>query len=325
MRVALTLSLVFMQLIALNAQFTEGRLASKDFYTEIPFTYENNKIVIEAEMKGVKGRYLLDTGAMCILFKDSTEHYFVQSNTITINDAAGHKKKAEYVSMPHITVGDLRYENIPTLYVDMFQGPFKCFHYKGIIGSNLLRFGAFKIDWEKQVLIITDQYQRLGLTKKEGIKLMANKVQSSPFLSLKVNDVRIKDVLIDTGSGDSFTMDKTNADKLRQKGKINPPAYVSSGTNSHGAWGAGDFSREIFADVKLMVGKVILPESAIESSSESARIGMQLLELGDFVLDYPQNRFFFMPSNKDLSLTITSFGIDLIMEGEQFIVNGVWQ
>lgn len=306
------------------AQFNEGRLITEHFYTEIPFEYVHDKIVIEASMNGVSGRYLLDTGAMCILFKDSTYHKLPAGYRMNIGDATGKKQEAEVIVMPSITVGELTYEAIPTLYVDMFEGPFKCLGYKGIIGSNLLRFGAFKIDWTKQKLIIADSFQTLRSDKLVESKLLVNKQQSSPFIKVKVNGKPIKWVLVDTGSGDSFVLNNNTAHWLKKKKVLTKPIYQSSGTNSHGAWGAGDYESEIFSQLTLKLGHINTENAVIETSAGQSKIGMKVLELGDFILDYPQKRFFFQ-FNEPSQLKLDSFGIDFIMDDDKFIVNGIWQ
>lgn len=175
-----------------KAQFNAGSINTEKFYTELPFEYEHDKIVIEATMNGVKGRYLLDTGAMCILFKDSTEQELDVIQVMNVGDASGKKQKAEVIRLPIIEIGSLKYSNIPALYVDEFAGPFKCLGYKGLIGSNLLRFGAFKIDWDQQKIIIADSFQSIGCKVDDGVKMHVNKQQSSPFAKVKVNDKNIK-------------------------------------------------------------------------------------------------------------------------------------
>lgn len=307
------------------AQFNHGRLSSEHFYTEVPFEYVHDKIVIEASMNGVRGRYLLDTGAMCILFKDSMEHHFLQSHEMKIGDASGKKRMAQVVQMPLIEVGELQYENIPTLYVEMFEGPLRCLGYKGIIGSNLLRFGAFKIDWENQKLIIADNYQVFGTNADMGARLHVNKQQSSPFIKMKVNGKDIKWVLLDTGSGDAFSLFQPTETWLKKKQVITEPDYTSTGTNSHGAWGAGEYKRSIYRETELQIGNRSFTKVSVETSGGKSKIGMKLLEKGSFIIDYPQKRFFFDIGNEDEALQIESFGMDLVIENDRFVVNGIWQ
>ncbi len=324
-KIAILSTILLVLPLGLNAQFNGGSLQSEHFYTELPFEYVHDKIVIEASMNGIKGRYLLDTGAMCILFKDSTELKFADSYQMKIGDATGKKQMAEVVQMPLIEVGELKYQNIPILYVDMFEGPFKCLGYKGIIGSNLLRFGAFKIDWGAQKLIIAESYQALGIDAKKGSKMHVNKQQSSPFVKTKVNGKNIRQVLIDTGSGDIFSLYNATAKWLMKKGRLGQASYISSGTNSHGAWGAGEHQTSIFQQVELALGNTELTDVSVETSDGKSKIGMKILEKGDFILDYPQKRFFFDVKEHHHAFLIESFGIDLVMRGEQFVVNGIWK
>jgi len=310
----------------LFSQFNKGTLSSTNFYTEVPFLYEHNKVVIEASFNGIKGRYLLDTGAMCILFKDSThKQTFPVIQKMNVGDASGKKQLTEVVSMPKIQIGDLEYKDIPTLYVDMFPGPFKCLEYDGIIGSNLLRFGAFKLDWKSQRMIIAKSCQVFGEQKKNGSKMKVNKMQSSPFVNIELNGKGLKDVLLDTGSGDAFSLQSSSANWLMQKAVIDEPLYVSSGTNSHGAWGAGEYITRIYDGLNVEIGGVEFSQAVIESGDGKSKIGMEVFELGDIILDYPQRRFFFNVDQPDVEMTVQSFGIDLVMRNDTFLVNGVWE
>lgn len=319
------LFLLFLIASHAGAQFNQGCLKSDHFYTELPFEYVHNHIVIEACINGVNGRYLLDTGAMCILFKDSTEFQFDKTHEMNIGDASGKKQKAQVVQMPLIEVGDLQYENIPTLYVDVFEGPFKCLDYKGIIGSNLLRFGAFKIDWEQQKIILAESYQALGETDVSGAKMHVNKQQSSPYIKTRINGKNIKWVLLDTGSTDGFSMYESTADWLTKKDALEDAAYVSTGTNSHGAWGAGDYQQSIYSNLDIQIGNLELSGVSVETSAGKSKIGMKIFEQGSFILDYPQKRFFIDIKKEHQPVLIESFGIDLIMEDDQFVINGIWK
>jgi hypothetical protein len=243
---------------------------------------------------------------------------------MSIGDATGKIKKAKWVTVSQITVGELSYYDIPILYVDVFEGPFKCLGYKGIIGSNLLRFGAFKVDWQKQQLIIADSYQTIEGEKVKGSKLKVNKQQSSPFVKVHVNDKDIKWVLIDTGSGGSFALWNKTADWLQSRNAIDAPVYVSDGTNSHGAWGAGEYETQIYKQMNLQIGQSLFDNAIIEAGADKSKIGMKVLEQADFILDYPQKRFFFNVGDSQ-PIRTRSFGIDIIMKDDQFVVNGVWQ
>lgn len=311
--------------ISVFAQFNKGAVSADRYYTELPFAYEYDKIVVEATFGGVSGRYLFDTGALCVLFKDSlNSQSFVQLDEVAVGDANGQKEKAQLVEMPTIKLGDIVYTNIPTIYVEMFDGPFQCLGYDGIIGSNLLRFGAFKVDWQNQKIIIADSYQTLGFNKEDGVKLKVNKSQSSPFVKCKINNKNIKWVLIDTGSGDGFELNATSAKWLKRRHALGKPAYSSSGTSAHGAWGAGDHSTQYFSDITLSVGNTVFENAQLESGQGKSKIGMKLLELDDFAIDYPQKRLFFEPDSSNVNLLIESFGIDIVLVEEEFIVNGVW-
>ncbi len=308
--------------------FCQGEINQSDYFETIPFEFVLGKIVVEAKIEGKKGRFILDTGAMCILFKYSTkEQNFDVLRTMNLKDANKKSKKAEVVKVESIQIGGLVYSDIPALYIDEFEGALKCFEVDGLLGSNLLRFGAFKVDVQRQEVILADSYQDFGLSRDTGIKMKNNKVQSSPHIALKLNGVKQKHILVDTGSNGIYAFSNKVSAKMQRKGKFDHPAYTSSGTNSQGAWGVDGSEKvtKIWQVDALELNGTFFTKNLLRSDEASSRIGMSLLDQGEFVLDYPQERFFFLPyEDKENSLSIGGFGIDLASINDTLKVNGIW-
>ncbi|MCU4173475.1 aspartyl protease family protein [Carboxylicivirga sp. N1Y90] len=309
--------------------FNQGNINKEQYYETIPFEWLMDKVIIEAEIDGQLGRYILDTGAMCILFKDSTKQQdYSELKIMKISDANKKVKTTKVVKVPKIKIGELIYSDIPALYIEPFEGALKCFEVDGLIGSNLLRFGAFKIDVEARQLILADSFQDFDLELTDGIKMKLDKTQNSPRISLKMNGQKQKNTLVDTGSGGIYAFSHKVAQKLQRKGKLDEPKYVSSGTNSQGAWGVDGSEKKtnIWQVDKLEIAGNQFKNSLLRSDKSSARIGMQLLANGPFVLDYPQERFFFLSNKEKVEpLSVASFGIDFVSINDTIKVNGIWQ
>ncbi|MCU4165256.1 aspartyl protease family protein [Carboxylicivirga caseinilyticus] len=305
--------------------FNQGQISKEQFYQILPIEYLRNKIIIQADVDGIKGRYIVDTGAMCIVFKDSTKEQNHQNLLkMPIVDANGIRNEADVIQIKEIRLGELEYHNIPALSIEAHE-LFKCFNVKGFIGSNLLRFGAFKIDIPSKELHIADSYSDFDLKKKEGQKLWLNKVQNSPFIRMEFNGVQQQGVLVDTGSDCIYSFNNKVVQRMQKKGLLNKPAFQSSGTNSQGAWSMDsmDIKSNIWRVNKLKVADSEFTDLLLRSDDASSRIGMQLLENGVFVLDYPKKRFFFQSIDK-IKSEVRGFGIDFIAKNDSIIVNGIW-
>jgi len=287
-----------------------------------------DKIIIEAEVNGVKGRYIVDTGAMCIVFKDSTnEQNYDVIRRMNIEDANDRKKETEIVQVNNIRIGELEYYNIPALYIKPFAGLLKCFDVDGMIGSNLLRFGAFKIDVKNKKLYLANSYKDFNLRKKQGGKLYVNRIQSSPFIALTLNGKKQHGVLFDTGSAGIYSFNENVAKQMQIKGLFDQPAYESNGTNSQGAWGldSTDIQTQIWRVNHLQLANAEFTNLLLRSDHASSRIGMELLENGEFILDYPNKRFFFHPYKLVTEkLSVAGFGIDFASINDTIRVNGIW-
>ena len=323
-------SLLFLTICSAQKKFTfnQGRISKDQFYEVIPFEYVMDKIIIEAEVNGVKGRYIVDTGAMCIVFKDSVnKHNYNVIRRMNIEDANDRKKETEIVQVNNIRIGELEYYKIPALYIEPFEGLLKCFEVDGMIGSNLLRFGAFKIDVKNEKLHLADSYKDFDLQKKQGGKLYVNRVQSSPYIKLSINGIKQHGVLIDTGSGGIYSFNENVAKQMQHKGLFDQPAYESSGTNSQGAWGldSTDIQTQIWRVNQLQIANAEFTNLLLRSDHTSSRIGMELLKNGELIVDYPKKRFFFKPyKSVTEDLSVAGFGIDFASINDTIIVNGLW-
>ncbi|MBI9065613.1 MAG: aspartyl protease family protein [Marinilabiliaceae bacterium] len=314
--------------ISATTQLNKGRSAIKSFYSEIPFEFIKDKIIIEAQVNGRKGRFIFDTGAPCIIFKDSSKMAYPKLQDLHVRDANNNRQLTEIVNLEQVQLGGVEFVNIPAIYSEPFPMPFSCFNVDGYIGSNVMRFGAFKVDWKRQVLIIADSYKDFNLTKKQGMKLLVSKVQSSPYISIKLNEKFTETLLIDTGSDDFYSLSNKHLKYFQSKGYLKDKVcYKSTGSSSHGMGGIDQSSQgsSIISINTLEIAGANFKNIAIRTTNSSSRIGTELLTKGDFVLDYRHKRFFFEPSDSDRSFQEKSFGVDLVVKNDTFRVGGVWQ
>lgn len=310
------------------AQLNKGKSVQKNFYSEIPFEFIKDKIIIEARVNGQKGRFIFDTGAPCIVFKDSSKAPFPKLQDLHVRDANNNRQLTEIVNLEQVQLGGVAFTNIPAVFSEPFPSPFSCFNVDGYIGSNVMRFGAFKVDWKRQVLIIADSYKDFNLTKKEGIKLLVNQVQSSPYISIKLNEKLTETVLIDTGSDDFYSLSNKHLKYFQSKGYLKDQVcYKSTGSSSHGMGGIDQSSQgsNIVSINDFRIHEALFKDLVIRTTNASSRIGTGLLNKGNFVLDYRHKRFFFDPSDSDRTFQEKSFGVDLVVKNDTFRVGGVWQ
>jgi len=310
------------------AQLNKGKSVQKRFYSEVPFEFVKDKIIIEARVNGQKGRFIFDTGAPCIVFKDSSKIPFPRLQDLHVRDANNNRQLTEVVNLEQVQIGNVEFANIPAIYSEPFPMPFSCFNVDGYIGSNVMRFGAFKVDWKRQVLILADSYKAFNLTKKAGAKLLVNKVQSSPYISIRLNEKLTETLLIDTGSDDFYALSNDHLNYFQSKGYLKDQVcYKSTGSSSHGMGGIDQSSQgsKIVSIANFRIHDVTYKNIVIRTTSASSRIGMELLGKGDFVLDYRHKRFFFKSSDSHRTFQEKSFGVDLVVKNDTFRVGGVWQ
>lgn len=128
-----------------------GKTKSKNYYTEIPFEFINDKIIVPVYINGNKYRFLLDTGSPNIISK---EIYNIIKpklvKTIVVTDSSNKKENLDLVSVKKLNFENITFEKVGTLVYDLASNPiFKCFDINGFIGSNMLRNLIIQINANK--------------------------------------------------------------------------------------------------------------------------------------------------------------------------------
>lgn len=321
--------LLNLNLIA-QLNLNKGTISHRKYYQELPVEFVNDKIIMEAEIGGEKSTFILDTGApLCITkeFQQKNQYKILFKDSII--DANGISHFSEIVNVDKLKIGSLIYSNIPALVVDLKGSILECYGTKGLIGSNLLRFGAIQIDWKNQLVILTNSYKKLGLRKKDAEPLLVNEVQSSPYLTVKVGDKITDRLLIDTGSGDFYSFTKVGLEFVQAKGYLKEAVIMESiGSSSIGLFGAYTQGSDKLVKIdSLTIGKMAHLHGfhTITTNDDQSRIGVYLLKQGITIIDYQHELFFFKLYEDDFKYEYSSFGFDLVINQNKIIIGSVWK
>jgi hypothetical protein len=328
------LSLVVLSIfqIAITAQLNlnKGTVTPKKYHQQVEAEFVNGKLIMPVTIEGEKLKFILDTGApLCISEQFQQQKNYLILTTDSIIDANGKGHLTRIVSVDKIKIGNLLYQNVPALVIDFRGTPLECLQIKGLVGSNLLRFGALQIDWKKKMVTITNSYKKLGLNKKNGTRLLINKVQSSPYLSINV-DAGITDrLLIDTGSDDFYTFSKKGLEYVQSKGyMLDAVKYVSEGSNSIGLFGSDTTSSNKLIKVdSLTMGTMAHLHKfyAATTNDDQSRIGVHLLKQGITSIDFKNSLFFFDLYENNFNYEYVSFGFDVNVDQKKLVIGSVWK
>ena len=314
---------------AQKTTFKTGKPTSKNYYTEIQYKNIRGKLIIPVTINNTNYNFLFDTGAPNLISSAlMKEIKSSNSKSISVSDANQNKQRMELTSIPLLTLGNVSFKNTSAL---VFNGTnnlvFDCYKIDGIIGSNILRKSIVQIQSEKNLIILTNDLNKLELNKQTGMDLVLQSNQSSPYITIKIKDKKNakENVLIDTGASGFYDMCKSNYKALEEY-NILSNSNLGEGTSSIGLFGASEAETQYLVKIPEIEidGHTFTNISTITTSDDNSRIGADILEHGIMTLDFKHKRFHFDAYKAKSDLTEKNFGFTPTIQDNNLIVGIVW-
>ncbi|GHU42920.1 hypothetical protein FACS1894190_12810 [Spirochaetia bacterium] len=179
---------------------------------EIPFSLENNRIILDATANGRTGRFVFDTGGTASVIELNTKnlqyHGYVKW---IINDKL---KKIEIYKLNEIYFADIKFESHnlivnddPKLEMIINEG------YDGIIGMRTFEGYWMELSFSKNKIVLhkekPDYFTNYSIAKVE------NKYNDPFFIPVKVDDEEYY-FMLDTGVGSAFRFPKVLVNNKNQ-------------------------------------------------------------------------------------------------------------
>ena len=205
----IVLSLTF---LPINAQHKElldwaesGKVENENYYSEMPFRYINGYIFIDIIQNGKKFNFLFDTGAEATVIDNKilNEFVFESFSESKVGGPLIEAQDVKKIILSKIKLGDLVYTEIGAIGIDLMFGQEKfCDDLHGILGSNLMKKSKWQIDYENQVIKISDDLHnfQLGTQKYMLETKLGSKGFGSETVDIAINGTTMP-FNIDTGNG----------------------------------------------------------------------------------------------------------------------------
>src|SRR5690606_3325537 len=114
------------------------------------------------------------------------------------------KEDLEYVILDEITIGCVNFLNTGAAIADLKRSSvIACLDIDGIIGANLMQKAIWQIDYQNQVLRVSNTLNSFNIENGKHIQFN-QKFTGTPIVDVNLNGVVAKNVTIDTGSNDDF-------------------------------------------------------------------------------------------------------------------------
>jgi len=314
--------------------FQRGEVITAEFKETIGVEVRMRLMIVPVTIEGKTYRFLLDTGAPFSISEELQENLnFDTISRGSIRDTEHNKKEVALVRVDSIMIGNIPFTVQSALVLGFQSNPIlKCMGLDGIVGSNLMRFCNWKIDFEKEELSLSNN-PGFGISSGQAIIPFSTDNQYNIFTKLAVANATIKPMTIDYGSNGSISVPKKVFQTLKEK-QIVDHVFFEKGVSQRGILGEiNELNREItYFDTIRMNNFAINNVEMI--SSNSSLIGTKVLSRFTVVIDWEKQQLRLSANNTDRD-DLKTFGfrmgyseekkihIHSVIEGSPAFKNGI--
>ncbi|MEL6537581.1 MAG: aspartyl protease family protein [Bacteroidota bacterium] len=310
MKFALGLAIAFNTFLGCASINSEGsgksRISSDPITEHLDFELERNLIVVPVKIDGEVYRFIWDTGAAtAISTRLQNKMGYRTLRRTTISDSQNNRAKTRFVRVKEFQLGTVNFYKQSALVIDFQKHPIlACMDLDGIIGRNTHRLANWTIDYQAEVMTITNQ----PVAKPEG-------GFETPFsydddydikLNMRVGSARVTNIKFDTG----FVGGVSLPNRLFRdwKGLVSPDTvYRQIGYQQSGLMGVVESEDTYFAYAdSLKLGSFIGYDVEVENGS-SGLVGNQVWSQFILTLDWQNKKLYGLPA-EEYTHSFTTWG-----------------
>ncbi|MBT3581641.1 PDZ domain-containing protein [bacterium] len=287
-------------------------------------------------------RFILDTGALTVINKKIIKELNLKTEvTVSAWDANGVMKKTDLIKLVTISINDVVINNIAAGVIDLSKLEQTGLKIDGLIGSNALRFFKVTIDYEKNIVHLTNNKKIIN-TPLNGYKIKFEKdmLSSTPEFRCQINEELDADALIDTGFGGNVLIPYNFIKKLNysetDKNLINAVGIIKQGIFST-QQDKNKFALSRINSLSISPESKPFKNSLVYFNTRNLPALKNIVLLGkDFLanflvtIDYINNELILnpknMPPNQKHKSNIFATGLAIQQnEKKEFMITGLWE
>lgn len=224
----------------------KGEIGKQEFYETVTTQVENGLIFVPVVIQGKSYKFLFDSGALFSVSKKLQKSLnFKVITTGNIVDSDNNKTSVNYVKVDTTYIGTIPFINQTAFVADFEANPIlKCLEIDGIIGSNLMRFCNWEIDYQNKQITLINIANPIIKSNSEIVPFKTDR-QYNILVDLKIGEATVKNMKVDYGSNQIISFPKNIFNTLKEKEEIKE-VYIETGKKRSGIVGkAINLNREI--------------------------------------------------------------------------------
>ena len=301
-----------------------GELNKSSFTEKVVFETRLNLIILPVSINGKSFRFLFDTGAPNVISPElQSQFQFKKIAKNTTKDSQGNSQKVQYVKIDVIKIGEINFLNTAACVIDFKANPaLSCLDLDGIIGSNLMRFCTWRVNYGEKIITITDQPDQLPYSADYEELRFEKDNQHGIKIDFKTPNATIQNLKIDYGSTGYISGPDRVYKVLNERGDL-VDQVVQVGFNQSG----------IFGILKVDTTKIAVLENGkigafeigeIEfSNGGKGLLGTKLLKNYIVTMNWPKGTIGFETAGGVIKLERNKFGFSPTFDNGNVIVKSV--
>lgn len=303
-----------------------GELGVEDFHETIQTDIKLGLIFVPVEIDGVIYRFLLDSGAPFSIsqsLQDKMGFSIISKGHIVDSDK--NRTRVNYVEVDTLYIGSIPFVNQTAFVGDFESNPIiGCLDVDGIVGSNLMRFCNWTIDYQNEEITLNTS---LRSESKDGLLPIPFRTdkQFNIRVDMKIGSADVNNLRIDYGSNGTLSLPDDVFKTLRQKGVIENP-YHEMGVRQSGLIGKPvSINRSVAFVDTIRFGHLAIDSLQIRSGGKGL-IGGEILSRYVVNIDWEnQNLYLLEKDSVDKSLKTFGFKVGYSPEKNLYVQSVIEQ
>ena len=287
-----------------------GSVEEREFSKNIPMEVVMGVIIVPVQINGKTYRFLFDTGAISSISKEIQEELGFQTvSQGHIKDSDNQRTKVIYVNVDSLLINEVSFYNQTCFVGDFKANPvLRCLELDGILGSNVMRYCNWEIDYEKEEISFSNQAVENSSDTTYIIPFRTDR-QYNILINLKTADRSIQNVKVDYGSNGSLSIPNKAFNTLLEDGIITKVTY-QKGVSQSGITGKVSTIKDAIAVLDSLYYEDLMIKEVRLASGGKGLLGKSILARYIVDIDWDEQLLHLTPQKSySHELKTTGLGI----------------